>query len=256
MRIEAVVVENLEKRYKDFRLRIDRLSLNKGFNLVVGPNGAGKSTFLKLLAGFVRPLRGSIKFVAEGRALGVEEAQKLLSYVAEDVMFPNMRVSDLLESFSRSRKDLEIVIETLGLEPYLRKRYFELSSGFRKRVQIAIAMLRDANVILLDEPFTNVDTATAKVLRKLIDDWRRDRIVVVASHIDPGIVPDNMVVIDQGAVVYAGKPEKVLSRRIVFRVKVGDKVHELDLNGLNKLLSREGIVIESVNILSFVEYYD
>ncbi len=254
MRIEAVVVENLEKRYKDFKLRIDRLSLNKGFNLVVGPNGAGKSTFLKLLAGFVRPLRGSIKFVAEGRALGVEEAQKLLSYVAEDVMFPNMRVSDLLESFSRSRKDLEIVIETLGLEPYLRKRYFELSSGFRKRVQIAISMLRDANIILLDEPFTNVDTATAKVLRKLIDDWRRDRIVVVASHIDPGSAPDTLVVMNQGRVVYVGSPEEVLMRRVVFRVRVGEEVRELDLRELSEMLKERGVVIESISIASFVEY--
>ncbi len=254
MRIEAVVVENLEKRYKDFKLRIDRLSLNKGFNLVVGPNGAGKSTFLKLLAGFVRPLRGSIKFVAEGRALGVEEAQKLLSYVAEDVMFPNMRVSDLLESFSRSRKDLEIVIETLGLEPYLRKRYFELSSGFRKRVQIAISMLRDANIILLDEPFTNVDTATAKVLRKLIDDWRRDRMVVVASHIDPGSAPDTLVVMNQGRVVYVGSPEEVLMRRVVFRVRVGEEVRELDLRELSEMLKERGVVIESISIASFVEY--
>ncbi len=241
--VEGVVVEGLVKRFRWFELRVPRLEFRKGLNMVVGPNGSGKSTLLKLVAGFTYPNEGIIRYVLEGgREIAPYEAYGLIAYVAEDLRLPNMHVWELLKCFSGGGPLLKEVIEVMGLKEYLLKRYYELSSGFRRRVQIALALLRDANVIILDEPFSNVDVLMIPRLKEIItEEGREGRVVIFTSHLDLNMVPDRLTVLNQGRVVYHGEPEEIFSGRCLIRVRLrdgGERV--IGVKELNRLLRAAG----------------
>ena len=249
MRVLGVELRNVVKRYRGFKLEIGALTFRPGLNLIIGPNGSGKSTLLKLIAGFVRPDEGSVRIITDEGPAPPERVYKALGYVAEDILLPHMKVMDLLEAFAEDDSRLEDVIELLELKPFLGRRYFELSSGYRKRVQIAIALLRDPQMLLLDEPFTNIDILMIPLLRELLDRMRgrQDRLVIVTSHIDLGLMPDQLVVLNQGVLVYAGDPEPIMRRRLAFRVRIRGKELKASLEELNRLLPPE-ITIEGVEI--------
>ncbi|GEM_PF-1184531 len=239
-RVREVVVEGLVKRYRWFELRTPALRFGKGLNLILGPNGSGKSTLLKIMAGLVHPNAGSVRYVLEGGAeLPPAKACGLLGFVAEDVRLPDMRVSEILEYFSREGADVAGVAELMGLKPYMRKRYYELSNGFRRRVQLAIALLADAEVIIMDEPFSNVDVLMIAPLKHLVRELGREKVVIITSHIDLNLVPDTLTVLNQGRVIYHGEAEKLLRGRYLIEVRVGGKVLSVGVDELNKIL-REG----------------
>ncbi|MEL9939613.1 MAG: ATP-binding cassette domain-containing protein [Ignisphaera sp.] len=232
MEIEQVVVEGLEKRYKYFTLKIPRLVFRKGVNLILGPNGSGKSTLLKSIAGFIRPDRGEIYTVTEkGEKISTVSIVKLMGYVGEDVVLPNMRVGDILADFLGDEKAREMSLE-LGLEGYLHKKYLELSAGYRKRVQLAIALGKDAKIVLLDEPFANLDILMIEPLEKILTQLR-DRIVIVTSHQLYNLEPSTVTIIDQGQLIYHGGVGKA-SVEVVIDVSGEERM--LSLEDLNKLI--------------------
>ncbi len=249
MKVYEVRVENVVKRYKGFELRVDRLVLEPGLNLIVGPNGSGKSTLLKLIAGLARPLSGRIVYVTADGVFSADDSLELVGYVAEDVMLPDMQVYDIIEAFTRDKRQLEEIVGFLGLEKHLWKKYTALSMGLRKRVQIAIALAKDAPVVLLDEPYTNIDSDTIRVLERLFEEWRKEgRVVIIASHVEPGVVPDKLVVVRDGRVVYSGSPDCYAYDRIVVRVRVDGKVETMRLSEFVRFLEKYGIVVEDVRV--------
>ena len=233
MEIEQVVVEGLEKRYKYFALKIPRLVFRKGVNLILGPNGSGKSTLLKSIAGFIRPNRGGVYAVTEkGERIPTTSILRLMGYVGEDVVLPNMRVGDILTDFLGSEKARELSLG-LGLEGYLHKKYLELSAGYRKRVQLAIALGKDAKIILLDEPFANLDILMIEPLERTLSQLR-DRIVIVTSHQLHNLEPSTITVVDQGQLVYHGNVGKT---PIEVVAEVSGEERRLSLEDLNKLIA-------------------
>ncbi len=245
--VEEVRVEGLVKRYRWFSLDVPSLRFRRGLNLVIGPNGSGKSTLLKIIAGFTYPQAGRVTYLlSDGSSLTPTEAYGLIGYVAEDVRLPNIRVSDILEYFSRDREAVRDVASALGLEPYLRKRYYELSNGFRKRVQLGIALATNADVLILDEPFSNVDVLMIKPLKQIVRRLSRERVVILTSHLDINLVPDTLTVLNQGKVVYSGDAAQVMSGRYVFRVSVDGDVLNVSAEELNNLLSSKGVKILSI----------
>lgn len=248
--VEGVVVEGLVKRFRWFELRVPRLEFGRGLNMIVGPNGSGKSTLLKLIAGFLFPSEGSVKYVLDGgRELTPYEAYGLVAYVAEDLRLPNMQVWELLKYFSGgARNALREVVEVMGLQNYLLKRYYELSSGFRRRVQVALALLRDAEVLILDEPFSNVDVLMIPKLKEiLIREGREGKVVIFTSHLDLNMVPDRLTVLNQGRVVYHGGPEEIFSGRCLVRVRFrGGGEEVVGIDGLNELLKRVGAEVVDI----------
>ncbi len=247
--VEEVVVKGLVKRYRWFELRLEGLRFPKGLNLIVGPNGSGKSTLLKIMAGFTYPKEGEVRYVLrDGRELTPYEAYGLVGYVAEDVRLPNLRVWEILKYFSKDGVSPADVTELLGLKPYLMKRYYELSAGFRKRVQLGIALLMNADVIIMDEPFSNVDVLMIGPLKQIIKELSRDKVIIVTSHLDLNIVPDTLTVLNQGSLVYHGPSERLLAGRHEITVRLGSTVRRVSVGELNKILSRSNADVQILNI--------
>lgn len=249
--VEEVVVKGVVKRYGWFELSIGELRFRKGLNLIIGPNGSGKSTLLKIIAGFVNPNKGDVKYVLRGNTeLTPYEAYRLISYVAEDVRLPNIKVWEILEYFNPGNGDVGHVANLLGLQPYLRKKYGELSAGYKKRVQIGIALLKDAEVIIMDEPFSNVDVLMIKPLKKIIQELSKNKILLITSHLDLNITPQTLTILNQGKLIYHGPAEKLLTERHEIIIKENNTIKKVNIKELNKILNQNNTNIQILNIIT------
>ena len=154
---------------------------------VLGPNGSGKSTLFAAALGLVEPASGSIEAATERIAY-------LPQQIAVDPMFPATvedvvrmgRWRDLRPRRRLGPRDRELVasaMEALAIEEIADRRVGALSGGQRQRALLAQVAAQDADLLLLDEPFTGVDSPTEDTVRSLISSWREQgRTVMVATH--------------------------------------------------------------------------
>jgi ABC-type multidrug transport system ATPase subunit len=142
-----------------------------GVLVVRGPNGCGKSTLLRCLAGLLRPDRGEIRAVEAGRELGLEERRRRVGYLAPDVAFyDELSGGENLEFLARLRGVAaargEELAARLGLAA--ERAHRAMSSGMRQRLRWAFALLHDPSILLLDEPFQNLDPEGERAARELL----------------------------------------------------------------------------------------
>jgi heme ABC exporter ATP-binding subunit CcmA len=138
---------------------------------VVGPNGSGKSTLLRCLAGLVRPQAGVIRYVEEGSELDAHERRRRVGYVAPDLAFYEpLSAAENLEFFGRLRgthpSRAASLVALLGIPAH--RSAGALSSGMRQRLRWAWALLHQPRLLLLDEPFQNLDAAGEAATRSLL----------------------------------------------------------------------------------------
>jgi len=161
---------------------------------IVGPNGAGKTTLIKAVLGLVRPVSG--KVLIEGRPL--REKRRAIAYVPQrgsvDWDFPTtvldvvtMGTYGRLGWFRRpganERADAREALKRVEMEPFAPRQISQLSGGQQQRVFLARALVQDAAVYLMDEPFQGVDAVSEKAIVQVLRDLRsRGRTVVVVHH--------------------------------------------------------------------------
>ena len=167
-------------RFEGIRRRFGRLSVLEGVSgavapgevlLVTGPNGSGKSTLLRCLAGLLAPESGRIEYTEQDGPLDVDERRRRVGYVAPDLAFySELTVEENLAFFARLRRVSPerglAVVDRLGLP---RDRMAgALSSGMRQRLRWAWALIHSPRLLLLDEPFQNLDAPGERATRELL----------------------------------------------------------------------------------------
>ncbi|KEP71319.1 manganese/iron ABC transporter ATP-binding protein [Thioclava sp. BHET1] len=193
---------------------------------LVGVNGAGKSTLFKALMGFLpisageieilgRPVREMIKAQSLAYVPQAEEVDWTFPVLVEEVVM--MGRYGHMGFFRRPRAADHAVVasalERVGMSAYRSRQIGELSGGQKKRVFLARALAQDAQVILLDEPFTGVDVKTEEQIIALLRDLRGEgRVMLVATH-NLGSVPEfcDRVVLVNGTVLAHGPTEEVFT---------------------------------------------
>lgn len=157
---------------------------------VVGPNGCGKTTLLKTISGGLRPRAGAIRVAGLGQA----KTAWLPQSAGFDRNFPisvremvGMGLLPHIGAFGRVTRDqadrIDGMIAAVGLDAFAHRRIGALSGGQIQRAMFARLALQDADVILLDEPFANIDAHTTGALLRLMEGWRDEgRIVVTVLH--------------------------------------------------------------------------
>ena len=187
-------------RFEEIRRRFGRLTVLEGVSgsvadgqalLVTGANGSGKSTLLKCLAGLLAPDSGKIEYQEDGRVLDASERRRRVGYVAPDLTFyEELTVEENLAFFSRLRRAEPgrgpQLLEQLGLAPD--RLVGACSSGMRQRLRWAWALLHRPRLLLLDEPFQNLDAAGERTTREILRDHLAGGMAVVAnpSHLEIG----------------------------------------------------------------------
>ena len=193
----AIVVEDLTVAYdvKPVLWDVD-LDIPAGtLTAIIGPNGAGKTTLLKAILGLVKPISGSIEFPTVGK----NARKDLIAYVPQsgsvDWDFPVNALDVVMMGrygylgwFRRPGKaDRAAAMEALaavGMESFALRQIDQLSGGQQQRVFLARALVQNAEIYLMDEPFKGVDARTEKAIVELLKGLKNDGKTVVVVHHD------------------------------------------------------------------------
>lgn len=165
------------------------LSSNTGYH-VNGKNGSGKSTFLKILSGFIRPSVGVIHWKENDQSIEKEQIHKHFSWAAPYTqLFDSYNLKELFEFFASQQRmkvdSAEAFAEIIQLKEHLLKPLRNYSSGMQQRVKLGLAILSDTDVLILDEPSSNLDEPSIKWFQELLEAHKENRILIVASNNKP-----------------------------------------------------------------------
>jgi manganese/zinc/iron transport system ATP- binding protein len=195
-RAPAIEVNDLTVAYREMPVLWDiDWKIGAGvLGAIVGPNGAGKSTLIRAILGLVRPAAGQV--LVHGRPYA--EQRRRVAYVPQrgsvDWDFPT-NVLDVVKMGRYGalgwlrrpgRRERELALDALarvGMETFAERQISQLSGGQQQRVFLARALVQDASVYLMDEPFQGVDAKTERAIVHVLQSLRRDgRTVVVVHH--------------------------------------------------------------------------
>ena len=189
------------------------LEVAAGITGLFGPNGSGKSTLLRVIAGLQRPTSGTV--AVEGRSLSLrdESLRRRIGYSGHAAgLYPHLTVAENLELFARlygaPATRAEDALAAVGLSARARTYAGELSAGLKRRASVARALVHDPDVLLLDEPYANLDDDASEMVSAAVQEWYAPgRVALIATHGAKKVkaYADGGVILRDGRVVVAGK---------------------------------------------------
>jgi ABC-2 type transport system ATP-binding protein len=223
-----IILKNVNFRYpkkRDFALLDISLNIIPGevFSLL-GPNGAGKTTVIRILSGLILPQSGTVKI--NGFDINIKECEtrRSIGLVLGDERTFYFRLSGAqnLEFFgglyglqwSALKTRVKEVLELVGLEDHANLQYMRYSTGMKKRLALARALLHNPEVLLLDEPNSGVDPHSARKIREIIFSLKRDgRTILMTTHDmeEAEKMSDTIGFLKDGRLVKTGKVDEFKS---------------------------------------------
>src|ERR1700686_776082 len=216
-------ISDLYQRFGE-RVAVDKLSLavDKGEIVgLVGRNGAGKATTMRAVMGILQPLGGSITWC--GHAVGLPDRLRFGYMPEERGLYPQMRVLAQVAYFARlhgvelhaATSQAQRWITSLGLEGREQDRVVALSHGNQQRVQLAVALVYQPELLVLDEPFAGLDPSAVDSLSEVLRaETSRGTSVLFSSH-QLDLVErlcDRVVILEQGRVLVSGTWDELRAR--------------------------------------------
>jgi ABC-2 type transport system ATP-binding protein len=235
--MDLILAQNLTKEF-DTLTAVDGVSLRVGSGevlVLLGPNGAGKTTTIRMLASILRPTHGRVVvagYDTQVDPVGVRRSVGLLT--EHHGLYTRMRAREYLHFFGRAYGMPPTAIETrvdelcsrYGLGDALDRRLGEFSKGMRQKLALVRALLHDPPVLLLDEPTSAMDPASARLVREGICKLRSaDRAIVVCTHnlTEAELLADRIAIIRRGRIVANGSSLELK------KALLGDPIMELHL---------------------------
>ena len=221
--VNAIDAQDVVKLYGN-NLALDHLYLQipaGSFFGLVGPNGAGKSTFLSIATGLLEPDRGTVfingismwdePVAAKGALGGLPDGMHMfdrLSGIEHLTFVAQLRGLDKQSAIQRSRS----LLQTFELPLDKKKTISEYSTGMRKKIGLALALVTSPRLVVLDEPFEAVDPVSANTLQQVLKEYvKRGGTVVLSSHVMATVesLCTHVAVINQGRILVSGTTEEV-----------------------------------------------
>ena len=215
---DVVVAEGLVKRYGDLTAVAGvSFSVAEGEVLgMLGPNGAGKTTTIEILEGLRTPTEGRVRVLGSDPARGGRGLKNrvgiMLQNAGIDGVLTVAETVSLYAGFYRPRRDTAELIAEVALEECADRRIAKLSGGQRRRVDLALALAANPQVLFLDEPTTGLDPAARRRTWDVIAGLRRRGVgVLLTSHYLDEVqrLADRVVVLNLGRIVAEGPPDRI-----------------------------------------------
>ena len=181
--------DRIEKRYGFKRVLhgVDFELADGGFLVVTGPNGAGKTTLLRLCAGLAIPSGGTLEVDADRSRIGFLAHEPLV--YRELTALENLDLCGRLYRVPERRERIGMLLERFGLWEQRRERASALSRGQLQRLALCRSLLHKPELLILDEPFSGLDTEGAELLDRELAEMRGRRTLLVATHDPERVAP-------------------------------------------------------------------
>ncbi len=241
----SITVENVSKVYGEQKA-LDNISFTIGSGEIVGflgPNGAGKSTMMKIITTFISQTNGAVSVNGHDVVTKPMLVKESVGYLPEhNPLYLDMYVKEYIQFSGQvhgiSKTRVNEVIKQVGLAPEAHKKIEQLSKGYRQRVGLAVALLHDPEVLILDEPTTGLDPNQLVEIRSLIKEIGKTKTVLFSTHIMQEVeaVCDRVIIINKGSIVTDKKlSELKSSEEQIVEVEFDLRVEEQLIQKLPKL---------------------
>ncbi len=250
--MQAIYVEHISKSYGSFRAVSDLTFEVFGGEIfaMLGPNGAGKSTTIRMILDILKPDTGRISVL--GGPL-TEATKDRIGYLPEERgMYRNVPVLEMmvylgtLKGMSKAdaqKRALEY-LERLDLADSAKKKVSELSKGMQQKVQFAVTVLHDPDLIIIDEPFSGLDPVNTLVIKQLLVDFKqRGKAVVMSTHQMQQVeeMADRLLMINRGEQKLYGTVDEIRKQYALQAVRVEGQGDWTKLAGVRSVeLSENG----------------
>ena len=235
--MKILTVENLSKSFGGIHANRDiSFDVEEGSILgVIGPNGAGKSTLFDLITGFTKPDTGKVKFFDKDifgispdkiSNLGVGRTFQKLKPFADQTLLENVMIGAFVKE-KDIKKARDRALEIIDFVDLIEKRHHfakELSTGQRKRLEMARAMAIDPKLLLMDEVTGGVDQKTIPGLVELVKKLKKTGVTIITIEHNINIImeiSDNVLALDQGKRIALGEPKEIQNNKQVIDAYLG-----------------------------------
>jgi zinc transport system ATP-binding protein len=190
-----LTIEDLQIKY-DNTIILENVNFEikeKSFITIIGPNGGGKTTLIKAIIGFIDPTQGTITtsknlkigYVPQKNSFEEEFPINVKTVILSGILNKHIK---LFHSYSKSNKEtLNNILKKLNIEKLKYKQINELSGGELQKVLLARAIISNPNLLILDEPFSNIDVSSTKEYYKILENLSETMSVLMISH-DIGVI--------------------------------------------------------------------
>ena len=235
--MKILTVENLSKSFGGIHANRDiSFDVEEGSILgVIGPNGAGKSTLFDLITGFTKPDTGKVNFFDKNifgispdkiSNLGVGRTFQKLKPFADQTLLENVMIGAFVKEKDIKRAR-DRALEIIDFVDLIEKRHHfakELSTGQRKRLEMARAMAIDPKLLLMDEVTGGVDQKTIPGLVELVKKLKKTGVTIITIEHNINIImeiSDNVLALDQGKRIAFGEPKEIQNNKQVIDAYLG-----------------------------------
>ena len=258
----AVLVKNLTKKFGD-KIAVDGVSftVKQGeiFSLL-GPNEAGKTTLMSILAGISHPTSGDVKIL--DKSPFDSKTRNLIGYCPQDpVVYEGMTGIENMMFYAglhglggkeAKKRSLEL-LDFVGLSEYAKKKVKVYSGGTKKRLNFAIALVGDPQVLLLDEPTTGMDPRIRRFVWERIEQLKKqNKTIILATHYmeEADMLSDRVAIMDRGKIIAEGSPEE-LKKESGLKAVINVELIKPDTKVIELLkpYAYEGKVVAQENVL-------
>ncbi|MFO7316981.1 MAG: ABC transporter ATP-binding protein [Bacilli bacterium] len=198
---------------------------NGSFTALIGPNGAGKTTILSMLAGLLKPTKGTVSME------GIKDIRKEIGFLPQYPQFyPWLTGLEFIEMTAKlsgisakdAKKEAEKVLEFVGLKDAIRKKTSQYSGGMKQRLGIAQAIVHKPKLLLLDEPVSSLDPVGRREIMNLLKQLQLDSTILYSTHIlnDAEEMTDQLLFLKKGQVVEKGSLNEIREKFDVPRIRI------------------------------------
>lgn len=231
-KINKIEIKNLNYKIEDFELQDINLVINEGESIgIIGRTGSGKTTLLKIILRLLEIDNNKIYVNdLDIKMYNAISIRKLMSYTSQDIMlFSKTILENILFFRDCSNEELENVLEITdlkkdlslfseGINTVLGENGISLSGGQKQRIQLARALLKNNDILILDDSFSAVDTNTEKNILNKLFDYRKNKINILVSH-KISVVKncDKIIVLENGKIKNIGVHDELINQKGLYK---------------------------------------